>query len=132
MTTTYFLNCVMGNVFKTKTTPALPSAYYIGLSTTAPTVAGVNVSEPSSASGYKRVQLTSLSAPTDGAITNSSAVSFDESTKDWGVVTHFVIYDAATGGNLLIYDELSSPKTVEEDTIVTIKNGSIELTLANA
>ena len=36
MNTTYFLNQVMGNLFKTKETPALPSEYYIGLSSTAP------------------------------------------------------------------------------------------------
>ena len=34
MNTTYFLNQVMGNLFKTKETPALPSEYYIGLSST--------------------------------------------------------------------------------------------------
>lgn len=131
MTTTYFLNNIMGNVFGSKTSPSLPTNYYIGLSTSAPTVAGGNVSEPSGSAGYARVRLTGLSEPTNGVITNGSAISFEESTADWGTVTHFVIYDAATGGNLLMYDALTASRTVETATVVMIKENSLQLTLAN-
>lgn len=77
MNTTYFKNVIMGNVFRTATGTPIPMTYYIGLSSTAPTAAGGNVTEPAmSGSGYTRVQLTSLTAPEDGVINNSSAVSF--------------------------------------------------------
>ena len=129
--TTYFLNQVMGNLFKTKETPALPSEYYIGLSSTAPNISGGNVTEPLSNSGYKRVKLENLSEPTDGVITNEQAISFDESTANWGTMSHFVIYDALEAGNLLMYDTLSTPRNVEAATIVTIKANSLTLTLSN-
>lgn len=131
MNTTYFLNQVMGNLFKTKETPALPSEYYIGLSSTAPTISGGNVTEPLSNSGYKRVKLENLSEPADGVITNEQAISFDESTANWGTMSHFVIYDALEAGNLLMYDTLSTPRNVEAATIVTIKANSLTLTLSN-
>ena len=131
MNTTYFLNQVMGNLFKTKKTPALPSEYYIGLSSTAPNISGGNVTEPLSNSGYKRVKLENLSEPTDGVITNEQAISFDESTANWGTMSHFVIYDALEAGNLLMYDTLSTPRNVEAATIVTIKANSLTLTLSN-
>ena len=131
MNTTYFLNQVMGNLFKTKETPALPSEYYIGLSSTAPNISGGNVTEPLSNSGYKRVKLENLSEPTDGVITNEQAISFDESTANWGTMSHFVIYDALEAGNLLMYDTLSTPRNVEASTIVTIKANSLTLTLSN-
>ena len=131
MNTTYFLNQVMGNLFKTKETPALPSEYYIGLSSTAPNISGGNVTEPLSNSGYKRVKLESLSEPADGVITNEQAISFDESTANWGTMSHFVIYDALEAGNLLMYDTLSTPRNVEAATIVTIKANSLTLTLSN-
>ena len=131
MNTTYFLNQVMGNLFKTKETPALPSEYYIGLSSTAPNISGGNVTEPLSNSGYKRVRLENLSEPTDGVITNEQAISFDESTANWGTMSHFVIYDALEAGNLLMYDTLSTPRNVEAATIVTIKANSLTLTLSN-
>ena len=131
MNTTYFLNQVMGNLFKTKETPALPSEYYIGLSSTAPNISGGNVTEPLSNSGYKRVKLENLSEPADGVITNEQAISFDESTAHWGTMSHFVIYDALEAGNLLMYDTLSTPRNVEAATIVTIKANSLTLTLSN-
>lgn len=131
MNTTYFLNQVMGNLFKTKETPALPSEYYIGLSSTAPNISGGNVTEPLSNSGYKRVKLENLSEPADGVITNEQAISFDESTANWGTMSHFVIYEALEAGNLLMYDTLSTPRNVEAATIVTIKANSLTLTLSN-
>lgn len=131
MNTTYFLNQVMGNLFKTKETPALPSEYYIGLSSTTPNISGGNVTEPLSNSGYKRVKLENLSEPADGVITNEQAISFDESTANWGTMSHFVIYDALEAGNLLMYDTLSTPRNVEAATIVTIKANSLTLTLSN-
>lgn len=131
MNTTYFLNQVMGNLFKTKETSALPSEYYIGLSSTAPNISGGNVTEPLSNSGYKRVKLENLSESADGVITNEQAISFDESTANWGTMSHFVIYDALEAGNLLMYDTLSTPRNVEAATIVTIKANSLTLTLSN-
>ena len=131
MNTTYFLNQVMGNLFKTKETPALPSEQYIGLSSTAPNISGGNVTEPLSNSGYKRVKLENLSEPADGVITNEQAISFDESTANWGTMSHFVIYDALEAGNLLMYDTLSTTRNVEAATIVTIKANSLTLTLSN-
>ena len=46
MNTNYFLNCVAGNVLGTKTSPTLPTEYYLGLSTTAPSADGTGATEP--------------------------------------------------------------------------------------
>lgn len=131
MNTTYFLNCLAGNIYHTKSTPAIPAKYYIGLSSTAPTLAGGNVTEPASSGGYARVELTSLSEPNNGVVSNTGAVSFAESTANWGTITHYVIYDAKTGGNLLIYGTLSTPRSVESATIMTIKEGQLVLSTKN-
>lgn len=130
MNTNYFLNMVAGHAFHTKTTPALPTKLYIGLSTSAPSADGSNVREPSG-NGYKRVELTTLSTPTDGVVTNTSGVEFEESKGSWGTVTHFVIFDSQTGGNLLMYGALNVARSVETDTIMTIKSGSLELSVVN-
>ena len=104
MNTTYFTNCVAGNLYGTKDDPAIPTSYYIGLSTTAPNIGGTNVTEPSTSAGYARVQLTNLSQPSAGVVTNQSAINFNESTSSWGTITHFVIYDSSVvgDGNLLM------------------------------
>lgn len=132
MNTTYFLNLVMGNVFHTKETPSIPSSFYIGLSTSAPSVDGTCDGEPTgSDSGYSRVLLNSLSAPSDGVISNTSAIDFGESTSAWGKVSHYVVYDAPTGGNLLFYGTLSEAITVDVGTAVTIKTENLFLRLSN-
>lgn len=130
MTTQYFLNVVAGNVYATDVATALPTQYYIGLSTTAPTITGTNVSEPSGA-GYSRVELTKLSKPSGGVVTNTESIDFHESTASWGTVTHFVIYDALTGGNLLQYGQLSTPRSIEPATIMSIPANYLNLSVQN-
>lgn len=130
MTTTYFLNCMAGNVFGTKTSPAIPSTYYLGLSTTAPNVDGSNVTEPTD-TAYTRCELTSLSEPSDGMVQNEESVEFPDSTANWGTVTHFVVYDAQTGGNLLLYGQLNKSRVIQEDSHVSFGVNQLKLTLKN-
>lgn len=114
---------------------ALPRNYYLGISSTVPTVEGKNVTEPSTVnSGYGRVLLSSsLSTPSNGVIVNTDSISFPESKTDWfsasSPAIYYVIYDSYTGGNLLMYNQLTAPRIIEENTIVTIKANSIYLRL---
>lgn len=130
MNTEHFLNRVMGNVFGSQTSPALPTEYFIGLSSSDP---GTSVREPSTnGTGYARVSLKGkLSAPNGGSVNNMEALSFPESITNWGTMLYYVVYDAATGGNLLFYGPLSSSRTVEPNTVISIKANELVLTLSN-
>ncbi len=130
MNTTYFLNCVAGNVFGSKTTPALPTEYYVGMSQSAPNMDGSGVMEPAASVMYARVKA-EFGAPVGGVVANSANISFEESSGAWGTLTHYVIYDALTGGNLLAYGELDTPRVVEASTIMTIKSGDLKLSVQN-
>ena len=132
MVTTHFLNRIMGNVFGTQKDPLLPTEYYIGLSSAEPQLDGSGAKEPSTSNtGYARVKLSSLSAPDNGKISNTADVTFPTSTQDWGRMTHFVIFDAATAGNLLCYDALTKPRTIESESVLTFKTGELSITLEN-
>lgn len=131
MNTTYFLNLVAGNLFRTKTNPPIPSEMWIGLSTTAPNADGTNVTEPSTSTGYSRMKLDTLGEPVDGVVTNKANIDFNESTASWGTLTHFVIFDSKSGGKLLQYDRLTTPRSVETATIMTIKSGYLKLSVLN-
>lgn len=133
MNTTYFLNCAAGNLFRTKTTPAIPQNYYLGLSTTPPNMDGSGVTEPPVSASYQRIALDDLSQPVGGLVTNQGTISFPESTANWGTVTHYVIYDSPTAGNgnLLMYGALSTPRSVETATIMAIKSGYLKLSVKN-
>lgn len=130
MTTTYFLNIIAGNVFNTKTSPALPGEFYLGVSTTAPNLDGTGVTEPSDAA-YARVKVTSLSEPDNGSVKNSADIPFADATEDWGTCTHFVMYDAQTGGNLLMYGKLDKSRVVQADSQLSFLAGGLSLSLKN-
>lgn len=131
MNTTHFLNRVAGNLFRSEMSPAIPTEYYIGLSTTEPAMDGSNVSEPPTNAGYGRVLLDTLSAPVNGVVTNTANINFEESTSSWGTITHFVIYDAEIGGNLLMFGALSTPRVVEAATVMTIRQDYLRLSAQN-
>jgi hypothetical protein len=135
LTTTYFLNLIAGNVFKSKTNPAIPTAYYLGVSTTAPALDGTGFTEPSGG-GYARVNITSaLGAPVNGLITNSAVVSFAESTVAWSTTAaptaYYGIFDASTSGNLLCYGELDPTRVIDAATALAFKVGEIKLQVKN-
>ena len=127
MNTTYFRNLIANHIYHGAGDGTLPDTYYLGLSSTAPSADGTGVTEPSASGGYARVAITGVSAAADGVVTNSNALSFSESITGWGTVNYFVVYDAATGGNLLMSDAMTTPRTIEEGTIMTVKAGALEL-----
>ena len=133
MNTTYFLQLVAGNIFHSKPTPSVPTIYYIGLSKTEPNIQGTHVTEPSGG-GYARVAIrgSDLTEPTtSGRITNINTIVFPEATGSWGTVTHYVIYDAAAGGHLLMYGALMEPCAVSNGADVAFRVGALTLTVAN-
>lgn len=79
-----------------------PATVYVGLSTTTPTAAGGNVTEPSGGA-YARVAMPAASwgSASNGTITNTAAINFPTATAAWGTVVSVVVFDAASGGNLL-------------------------------
>ena len=127
MNTTYFLNTVAGNLFLSDTSEPLPTEYHLGLSTTAPSADGTGVTEPAATAGYTRVEITDLDVPDDGEVISTEDISFPESTDDWGTVTHFVIFDSATGGNLLIYGPLQKARRLDEGSVLTVRAGDLHL-----
>ena len=132
MVTNYFLNLVAGNVYSTKTDPAVPETYYLGLSSTEPNLDGENASEPETAgTGYSRVALSDMSEPEDGVVTNQSMIAFPTSTQAWGTMTHYVIFDSMTSGNLLIYGTLAIGRTIEADTTLSIAPVELDLSVKN-
>ena len=68
-----------------------------------------------------------------GVVTNDAAVDFDESTQSWGTVTHFAIFDseAVGSGNLLMYGPLSTARSVEAATIMTIRKNFLNLSVVD-
>lgn len=129
MTTEYYQRQVIRLVYGTAS--ASRPTYYLGLSKTAPTASGTNVSEPASSTGYARIALQNLTESSASTVTNSAAIMFPESNGDWGVMTHFVIFDAATGGHLLMYGALPRSRSIEAQSTVTLAQGALTLSITD-
>ena len=112
-----------------------PATYYFALSTTAPDISGTSFTEPSGGA-YARVAFTNnktnWGTAASGILTNSTAVTFVESTASWGTILAVGMYDALTGGNLWWYDSLSPSRVVASATTVLFAIGSITVQFNNS
>jgi hypothetical protein len=127
----YLENKVVDWLFRGQTfTP--PPGLHVGLLSAAPSDSGGGTEI--SGNGYARQNLaptlanwagtqsagsTSTSTGTTGTTSNNVAVTFPTPTASWGTVSHFGIFDSATGGNLLFYGALTIAKTINQGDTVT-------------
>lgn len=129
MVTTYFKNLVADNVWHTEGASALPSTYYLAMSTTEPQEDGSGVTEPSQSSGYRRVAISALSAASNGEVRNTERLAWPKVISNEGVVGYWAIYDAAerAGGNLLMGGALNESKHLESGTAMMIDANGLTL-----
>lgn len=138
----YLENKLIDQLFRGQTAPAT-STLYVGLLTAAPSDAGGGTEV--SGGAYARVAVASslanwagtqsagsstASSGTGGQTSNNTAITFPTPTAGWNTVTHFGIYDAATGGNLLFWGALTIAKTINEADTVTFPAASLSVTFA--
>lgn len=123
----YLANALLNHIFG-KGTYTPPTNIYVELSTTAPTDAGTNVTPPSGG-GYARKQ----TAPADWntgsgrIIDNANAIEFAEASASWGTLSHFALFDAASGGNFLGWGALTTPKAVDSGDTARFAAGDLNV-----
>lgn len=89
-----------------------PSNLYLGLFNASP--ADDDSATEVSGFGYAREEVT-FAAASGGSISNDAQIDFGApSGGDWGTVSHFGLYDASSGGNLLIHGSLTTAKVTAD------------------
>lgn len=99
---------------------------YVGLSTADPLDDASGLAEPSD--GYARVACAAWSR-TGSEVDNDAAVEFPEATGDWGTITHVGLFDASSGGNLLVSFALDSSQAVTSGKTARFPAGDLNVTL---
>jgi hypothetical protein len=137
----YLENLIVDHLFRTRTF-AKPAALYLALFTAAPSDAGGGTEV--AGGGYARVNLAPLdtnwtatqggtsgnSSGAGGVTANAVAVTFAAPSAAWGTVTHFGVFDAASGGNLLLWDALAAPRTLlSGDPAPSFPIGALQITV---
>lgn len=122
-----------------------PTNTYVALFTSDPTDAasGTEVSGGSYArvgvsgalaswAGTQSAGSTTASSGTGGQTSNNSAITWGAApTANWGVVTHFAIFDAVSAGNMLFHGALTAPKTINNgDPAPSFPTGALVITFA--
>jgi hypothetical protein len=138
----YLENKLVDHLFRAQTFAA-PATLHVGLLTAIPSDSGGGTEV--SGNAYARVAVTTAltafagtqspgsttaSNGTGGQTSNNAVLTFPTPTGNWGTVSHFGIYDAASGGNLLFWGSLTISKTINSGDTVSFPAASLTVTFA--
>jgi hypothetical protein len=109
-----------------------PTNVFVALATTtgSPAACGTEVtggsytrvSVPTSLTAWSATQgagTITVSTGTSGATSNNATITFPAPTANWGTVTEFCVFDAATSGNLLFRAALTTSKVINNGDAAT-------------
>ena len=122
----YWENKILDNIFgKGSYTPPV---IYVALSTADPIDDGSELAEPSN-NGYARVQTSASdwNVAKSGSLDNAGDINFGQATENWGTITHFALFDSATGGNMLAHGALNQPKAVGSSDAARFEAGDLDI-----
>lgn len=116
----------------------VPSAYWVGLFKASNDIAlranTVASADEVTALGYVRKKirddaLVTFTASTAAMSQLSGAVAWEAAAAAWGTVTFSAIMDAPTGGNVILYGALATPKPVDSGDVFRLPYGLFTVAL---
>jgi hypothetical protein len=116
---------ILDHIFM-KASFTMPTNLWVGLSTADPLDTGGGLAEPVG-NGYARVSTAGAdwNAAATGSTSNANDVTFPEATgAGWGTISHFAIFDASTGGQMLAHGDLSASKAVDAGDTAKFTGGT--------
>ena len=131
----YLENKIIDHIFQ-NTAFTSPTTLYVGLMTAVSDGEAGTITEVTGGS-YARVAVTANSSnwsdatANNGTTSNVNAVTFPAATADWGTVTHFGIFDAASAGNLLVYSALTASRNITNGSTPSFAAGALTVQVDN-
>lgn len=129
--TTYFEDLIIAFCTEGSDFPAAPTDVYIALHDGPP---GANAaSNELSYASYSRVGVstaggfTRTSSPEPTGSENASKIEFGIAGESWGDVSHFSIWDSASGGNAYYKSALDTTRTINADDEIRFLTGDLDL-----
>ena len=121
----YLENKILDHVFGD--TDYTSPTCYLALFTATPNDAGGGTEV--SGNGYAR-QVMSFAAASGGDISTDADITYSASGGNFGTVSHWGVFDAATGGNLLTYGAFDSSTAVNDGESYTVSSGDLTISQA--
>ena len=120
------LNHILGGAAYTN-----PATWYLALYTATPGELGGGTECVGGA--YARVTLTNnttnFPTTTTGTKSLGVAAAFAEATNNWGTITGFALCDAASGGNICMYGNLTTPVVIAQGDVARVAVGTSGIVL---
>lgn len=114
-----------------KTAYTMPSVW-VGLYTAAPTDAGGGTEVSTTSTGYARKSTAAAdwtaASGNPASASNANAITFATASGSWGTVTHFGLFDAASGGNMLRWGALGTAKAIGSGDTASFAAGALTIT----
>lgn len=112
-----------------------PANWFVALSTTTPTEAGGNFTEPSG-NAYARVSTAAAdwaaaSGTAPAVKDNANAITFPTASGSWGTATHFGLFTASSGGTVQIWGALDTSKSVGSGDTASFAVGALDVKLGD-
>lgn len=108
-----------------------PTAWYVGLFTSAPSDSGGGTEVTGNAYARKATGTLTVSGTSPTLCTNSSAIEFAAASGgNWGTITYAAVFDSLTSGNMLGWAALTTSRTINDGDILRIPAGDLDITLA--
>jgi hypothetical protein len=107
-----------------------PATMYLALFTAMPSGETPTATEVTGGS-YARKAITNDATEwsrTGNVITNDNLLDFVTASANWGTVTHWALMDASSGGNMLVYGELSTPVAINNGSTFRVAAGQLSIT----
>jgi len=126
--TDFYENKVIAHLFETDYTAPDPMYVALFLESAKPTDAGGGTE--ASGGAYARVSVARATGWTSAgnATENAADITFPEATASWGELGAFALMDASTGGNMLYWGDLTTPKTINSGDTAKIPAGDLDIT----
>lgn len=107
-----------------------PANLYLALFTAAPTDDGGGTEV--SGTAYTRLTLanntTIWPVVTNGEKTLAAAASFPEALSNWGTVVAVALFDASTGGNMLVHNTIT-PVAINQNDVMRVPAGTAGISI---
>lgn len=110
-----------------------PANRYIALFTTLPQDDGTGgVEVVTVGTNYARVLEAGVppwKSDGPGERSNNATLTFPQASAAWGTILGFGLYDASTGGNLLMFGSLATPKSINNGDQPSFAVGALQVSL---
>lgn len=134
--TDYLKNEMLDHVLSASTFTA-PATLYVGLWTSAlfdSATGSVSGEVSTSGTNYARAAVTNnttnFPAASGGIKTNGTTISFSTASISWGTITYMALTDAITGGNMLMWSDLTTSKAVAAGDTPSFSVGSLTFSVS--